>query len=103
VLAVEALAGPLVLQKTKIRTLGKVLATLRDQGNKQWSFVLDGANGLTRFIQMGELIWENQKRHAPETEEEPLKVTPAQSEAALHIAITLVQLLRSGALQRKKN
>jgi hypothetical protein len=101
VLALEAVAGPLVLPKDKTRTLGKIIANLK-QAEAKWLFVLDGtANPVTSFRGMLEAVWETHVRHAPTDPSQPSSVTAEQSEAALHMAIAAVQLLRRRAIHEK--
>lgn len=51
---------------------------------------------------MMRLQWKGQyDRHGSDDEETPLHVGQDEAEAAVHLAITLVQWFRSGAVARK--
>jgi hypothetical protein len=102
VLAVEDRACPLVCPTNPRRTLGTVIRDLRNQ-TSQWELAIGDSTGQPaapdRMIDMLALLWEGQSRHAGSPNSR--RQTPAESEAALHLAITLVQWLSAGALSRK--
>jgi hypothetical protein len=102
--AVEAIACPLVLLSDPKPTLGKVIARLREQADR-WTFILPGereAAGIAPTRLMLELLWTAQRsRHAggPDTRDQLL----IETEAAVSLAVTLVQWFASGFVRRKKN
>jgi hypothetical protein len=102
VLAVEALACPLVCPTNPRRTLGTVIADLRNQ-NIQWALVIGDSAGQPaapdRLIEMLMLLWQGQSRHAGAPNSR--RQTQAEAEAAVHLAATVVQWLGSGVLYRR--
>jgi hypothetical protein len=102
VLAVEALACPLVCPKNPRRSLGTVIADLKSQA-AQWALVIGDSSGQPatpdRFIGMLEILWLGQSRHAGSPNSR--RQTQAEGEAAVHLAATVVQWLTAGALTRK--
>jgi hypothetical protein len=102
VLAVEALACPLVCPTNPRRTLGTVIADLSNQ-SAQWALVIgDSAGqpaGPDRLVEMLRLLWQGQSRHAGSPNSR--RQTQAEAEAAVHLAATLVQWLSSGVLYRR--
>lgn len=100
--AVEEVVCPLVLPNDGAATLGKVIAHLR-QGGHRWTFVLvdrDGQGTVEPLVTMLDRIWTGQvSRHAGG--ENSRDQTPAEAQAAVHLAVTLVQLLGAGALTRR--
>lgn len=100
--AVEEVACPLVLPTDGAATLGKVIAHLR-QGGHKWAFALvdrDGADTVDPLVAMLDRLWTGQvSRHGGgQTSRDQ---TPAEAQAAVHLAATLVQLLGAGALTRR--
>jgi hypothetical protein len=102
VLAVEALACPLVCPANMSRTLGTVIRDLRNQSAK-WELGIGGTTGELigpgRMVEMLALVWEGQSRHAgaPNSRLQ----TQAEAEAVVHLAATLVHWLMAGVLRRK--
>lgn len=100
--AVEELACPLVLPNDGAATLGKVIAHLR-QGGHLWAFALvdrAGADTVEPLVAMLDRLWTGQvSRHGGG--QKSRDQTPAEAQAAVHLAATLVQLLGSGALTRR--
>ncbi len=100
--AVEVASIPAVLPHDRIATLGKVIGQLRQQ-QEQWhlAIAIPGGNpaDISTLLAMLRLLWEGQTdRHG-----NPNKSIPVSSEAAVaavHLAITLVQWFRSGAIRR---
>jgi hypothetical protein len=97
--AVEAIFIPIVCPGDK-HNLGKVVGDLKAQPHL-WNFVLEsgGTVGSVQTLEsMMRLIWPNPDRH-----EGGLKRIPTQAAAAavLHLAVTLVQWGRTGALSKK--
>jgi hypothetical protein len=102
VLAVEAVACPLVCPTNPRRTLGTVIADLGNQ-HAQWALAVGDATGQPagpgRLVEMLKLLWQGQSRHAGSPNSR--RQTQAESEAAVHLAAALVQWLTSGVLYRR--
>ncbi|MEU5554488.1 hypothetical protein ABZ738_32440 [Micromonospora sp. NPDC047793] len=102
VLAVEALACPLVCPANPRRTLGTVIRDLRNQSD-QWILAIGDQTGEpaspARLNEMLALLWEGQSRHAGSANSR--RQTQTEAEAALHLAATVVQWLTSGVLRRR--
>ena len=102
VLAVEALACPLVCLSNPWRTLGTVIADLGNQAG-QWALAIGDSTGQPvgpdRLIEMLKLLWQGQSRHGGSPNSR--RQTQAEAEAAVHLAATLVQWLASGVLYRR--
>jgi hypothetical protein len=104
--AVEDIACPLVEQKkaaSGTATLGTALGELRNSFAK-WELVLPGQDGqprdISHLIGMMELLWHSQiSRHggAPKSRRQ----SPGEAQAAVHLAVILVQWLSTGVLRRK--
>jgi hypothetical protein len=100
--AVEAVACPLLLPNDPRPTLGKAIACLRDQA-EGWHFVLPGAHeaaGTGPLRVMLQLLWTaDRSRHAggPDTRDQ----LRAEAEAAMPLAVTLVQWFTDGAIRRR--
>lgn len=102
VLAVEALACPLVCPNNPRRTLGTVIRDLRNQ-DAQWALAIADDTGQPagpgRLVEMLALLWAGQSRHAGSPNSR--RQGQAEAEAAVHLAVTLVQWLGSGVLYRR--
>jgi hypothetical protein len=102
VLAVEALACPLVCPANPRRTLGTVIADLGNQA-AQWALRIGDAIGQPagpeQLVGMLRLLWQGQSRHAGSANSR--RQTQAEAEAALHLAATLVQWLTADVLYRR--
>jgi hypothetical protein len=102
VLAVEAVACPLVSPRNDRATLGTVIRDLRNQ-TVQWELAFGDTSGqpagISRLIEMLALLWEGQSRHAgsPNSRYQ----TQVEAEGAVHLAATLVQWLTGGVLRRR--
>jgi hypothetical protein len=98
--AVEAVAIPAVLPNDPIATLGKAIGELRNDPTK-WTCTFtrstkDGKDPVEVVIAMLDMLWRNEtERHAP-----VVPITQDQAESAVHVAIPLVQMFRSGALKK---
>lgn len=101
--AVEALACPMLLPKDPKPTLGKAIAHLRDRPD-EWELVLPGerdAAGVVPLLVMLQLLWAAQRsRHAGSPNARDQLLTEA--EAALSLAIALVQWFASGFVHRRR-
>jgi hypothetical protein len=107
--AVEELACPCVLPDTDgKRTLGQVIIALRSDlraRQPKWELILPDKQGSPRDVgplaEMMSLLWEGEvSRHGGSTKSR--RQTPAEAQAAVHLAVAIVQLLTMGLL-RKKN
>lgn len=105
--AVEALLVPLVTPNDREGHYGRAIGQLRvEASDGQWTFTLghrrDAAAPVATIVSMLDLLWSSQHaRHVPMDEGAPLHVTPEEAETAVHLAVTLVQWLREGALQHE--
>lgn len=101
VLAVEALACPLVCPANPRRSLGTVIRDLRSQ-HGQWQLAIGDSAGQpaspTRLTEMLAILWEGQSRHggSPNSRHQTL----SEGRAAVHLAATVVQWLDDGILSR---
>lgn len=94
---VEAAARPIVTPDDSLATLGKMIRALEDKPSK-WSAEI---GSIEAFTQMLRQLWTSQlDRHGTDDESVPLSVSPAQAEAAVHLAMTLVHWLRSSTVRR---
>jgi hypothetical protein len=100
--AVEAVACPLILPNDPRPTLGKAIAHLRNNA-EGWHFVLPGrdeAAGIAPQRLMLQLLWTaDRSRHAggPDARDQ----LRTEAEAALPLAVTLVQWFTDGAVRRR--
>jgi hypothetical protein len=91
--AVEVAARPIVSPKNDKSTLGTTVRDLRAKPEK-WTIDLDGDHTVETLTDMADLLWQGMYRHGDESK--PLNHTQGQAEAAVHLAVVLVQLFRSG-------
>jgi hypothetical protein len=99
--AVEAAAIPIVLPRDRLATLGKVIGELGHHSEK-WELAVStpgGSTGISTLLGMLRLLWEGQTdRHGgPVT---PGPITAEAAEAAVHLAVTLVQWFNSNTIRR---
>ena len=103
VLAVEALACPLVCPTNPRRTLGRVITDLESQAG-QWELDFGDKDGNPAqpepLIAMLKLLWQGQSRHAGSANSR--SQTKAEGEAAVHLAATVVQWLHNNVLRKKR-
>ena len=98
--AVEAAVINVVIPNDPTATLGKAIGVLRADP-KQWKCTFtratgDGQSPVEVVIGMLDMLWRNEtERHSPVT-----PITLEQAESAVHVALSLVQLFRSGAVVR---
>jgi len=101
--AVEAAAKPVVSPANDRATLGTVIADIRNDPTK-WTIDLHSPTPTDQMPQvqgMLELLWKGQSnRDGTPDADAPLSVTQEQAEAALHLAMTLVQWFTSGVVTR---
>jgi hypothetical protein len=92
--AVEAAVSPVVIPNERIPTLGKAIGQLRSRPN-QFRIALVLANpetGVSSVTQMLDLIWMgHHDRHGRADSSAPIAVSQREAEAAVHLAVTLVQ------------
>jgi len=100
VMAVEAVANPVVLPSDNAATLGKVISAIQDAPQK-YGMVLEpkGMSSMDGVLAMLKLLWRAQLRHGTDDKDAPRRVNQQQAEAAIHLAITLVQWFRSGSVR----
>lgn len=102
VLAVESLVCPLVSPRNTRATLGTVIRDLRNQQD-QWELAIADGSGqpasIENFIDTLDMLWKSQSRHAGS----PGSRTQSriEGEAAVHLAVMIVQWLTIGVLRRK--
>jgi hypothetical protein len=99
--AMEAAAIPVVLPKTNAGTLGKLVAALRDKPAK-WAVGLkhpEPERQVLILADMMDLIWKGQTgRHGDPDPTAPISVNQEQAEAAVHLAVTVVQWFNTGVI-----
>lgn len=101
--AVEAAARPIVTPKDNIATLGKMVAALRD-GATKWEMVFGGSPAIdqvdvVRLI--AKLLWDGQTdRHGSDDPQASVPITQEQAQAAVHLAVLLVQWFSAGSIRR---
>jgi hypothetical protein len=98
--AAEAVLIPVVVPKVSKATLGTVLGQLDKQGHL-YKFVLPGrddAHEISALIEMLKYLWPNPDRHASGNSRPP---TLREAQAVTHLAVTIVQWIRDGALTRR--
>jgi hypothetical protein len=106
--AVEDVACPLVEHNKAAggrATLGTAIRELRNSSGK-WELALPGKDGQPRdaapLVAMMELLWHSQvSRHGGALKSR--RQSPAEAQAAAHLAVTLVQWLSTGVLRRKED
>jgi len=99
--AVEAATIPIVSPANDRATLGTVIADIRNDPTK-WVVSLHSPNPeeqIPAVRGMLELLWKGQTdRHGTPDPSAPLDVSQGDAEAALHLALTLVQWFTSGVI-----
>lgn len=100
VLAVEAAAVPVVIPSDRNATLGKVFSVMRDQGGWGLDIKKQHENYSVQTVVLGmvQMLWAGQGRHAGQPDWAPN--TQAEAEAAVLLAVPLVQWFNSGSLRR---
>ncbi len=98
--AVESLACSLVEPNNRKSTLGTVLGVLKTTvGSGRWSATPPVTEQLV--VEMMSALWQHQLgRHGAAGTVPPPANTAEEAQAAVHLSITLVQWLRSGAFRR---
>jgi hypothetical protein len=103
VLALEDLLCPLVCPRNNRATLGVVIRDLRSQAG-QWELGIEDTStgqpaGVDSVIQMLDLLWTGQSRHAGNANSR--QQTQPEAEASIHMAAALTQWLNAGVLHHK--
>ncbi|MCX5014249.1 hypothetical protein OG765_25160 [Streptomyces sp. NBC_00555] len=104
VAAVEAVAIPLFVPADSQASLGRVRAHL-DQGRAKYVLAISNkagdASGIESIIEMVSTLWHGQRdRHEGGTSSAP--ITQEAAEAAVHLAVLLVQWFATGAVQPRR-
>jgi hypothetical protein len=95
--AVEEAGAEVVLPKNSNATLGTMIATVRDQGD--WHLPLESPSASSAPLEMMKALWEGQEsRHGGNGYRKP---TPAEAEAAVLLAVPLVQFFIGKLLSRR--
>jgi hypothetical protein len=100
--AVEAAAIPKVSSANTAATLGTVISQMRDQGNWKLEMTREHGTHTTQQVVLGMMqsLWTGQNdRHAGQPGYTPS--TQAEAEAAVMLAVPLVQWFSSGAIARR--
>jgi hypothetical protein len=101
--AVESVSIPIVLDRDRLATLGRVIGQL-DQQPQRYQLAIRAPRGdrqaeITTLLAMLRLLWGGQTdRHGNSAP--PVPVTLQAAEAAVHLALTLVHWFQSGAISR---
>ena len=101
VLAVEAVALPVIVPKNKRGTLGYVVAHLSDAHGSWTVGGLDDERQKsgTTLLTMLRTLWHNQQRHA-QNDGTIVDVNQTEAETAVTLAVTLVHWFASGLVRR---
>ncbi len=100
--AVEAMVCGVVEPKNKMATLGTSIGAIRSNGGK-WLVNLHDPQeaNVSTVVGMLQMLWKGQTdRHGSAHEEAPLNVSMEEAEAALHLAVLLVDWFRRGVVAR---
>jgi hypothetical protein len=98
--ACEHVLKPLVSPANNRTTLGSIIRDLRAQSAK-WQLVVPGkdeSHSIDPLVAMLDLVWPNHDRHGDGS---PKTVDLEAAQALVHLAVTIVQWVRSGALVKK--
>ncbi len=94
--AVEAAGRPVFTPKDHRATLGKMIDAVEAKQDKWTTEIGD----VETVLKMMKAIWKSHKgRHGTDDETKPANVSQAQAEAAVQLAVTLVQLLRTQGIR----
>jgi hypothetical protein len=99
--AVEAAAKPVLLPSDDRATLGKMIARL-EQAPAKFAVSLTPSDftAIEGVVGMAKLLWKAQRdRHGTDDPEGPVEISQEEAEAALWLAIALVQWFRTGAIR----
>jgi hypothetical protein len=101
VLAVEAVVLPVTIPNDTRGTLGKAIRNVKDT-RVRWAvggLASQEPCGVDALIDMLELLWKNQERHA-RSDGRIVEVSGPEAEIAVSLAVTLVQWFNAGLVQR---
>lgn len=94
--AVEAAARSVVTPNDSLATLGKMNNAIRDAPHKWITEIGD----VDTVLKMMQTVWKAQHdRHGTDDESAPVNVSAAEAEAAVNLAVALVQMFRTGAIR----
>jgi hypothetical protein len=99
--AVEAVLIPIVTPAKAKATLGDVVGSLGGQGSN-WQLALhghDNSRSVAPLVSMLRLMWPNPDRHGSENSRQP---SLEEAQAVVHLAVTIVQWARAGALSKRR-
>lgn len=100
--AVEAAAKETITPKDPKPSLGKMITAVRDAPRK-WEAVLAArdADDIEVLLTMMKALWDSQfDRHGDDDKSTPAHIDNEAAEAAVHLAVTLVQWFRAGTVRR---
>jgi len=99
--AVESAAMPIISPLNAAGTLGTIIRDVRQKPSK-WQMRLKppaGHDPMVGLLEMLELLWKSEfDRHGSTDESVPLHVSVEEARDAVHLATTLTQWFRSGAV-----
>lgn len=100
--AVEAVVLPLVTKNDSTATLGKAIGQMRAQGDWKMPFIKEHAQNPSEDVVLGMLqaLWSGHSDRHPGTPSYVLS-TQAAAEAAVSLAVTLVNLFSNGGIARR--
>jgi len=100
--AVEAVAVGVVSPNDRSATLGKMIGHLRGNPDRfRTAFDHEGFLGIEYVVSTLDLLWKgDHARHGSGDVDKPIHVDQPAAEAAVHLAVTLVEWFRSGAITR---
>lgn len=99
--AVEAAAEPSISPQNSKETLGTMIADMKAKPDR-WRVLLGGADQEAAVLHVAgimELLWKGQyDRHGTANSAVPMAVSPEEAEAAVQLAVPLVQWFTSGTI-----
>lgn len=101
--AVEAVVLPLVTQNDATATLGKAIGQMRAQGDWKLPFIKEHQQNPSQGVVLGmmQALWSGHSDRHPGTPNYVLSTQPA-AEAAVSLAVTLVNLFANGGIARRR-
>lgn len=94
--AIEAAGWPIVSPKNQRATLGTMIRDVKAKPEK-WTTVIGHVDTVLKMMQA---IWDSHSgRHGTDSNTKPANVSQEQAEAAVHLAVTLVQLFRTQGIR----
>jgi len=100
--AVEAAAKPVISPNDGSATLGRMIGQLRAGPDRfRSAFDHEGFSGIAYVIATLDLLWKGEHdRHGTDDVDTEIYVDQSAAEAAVHLAVTLVEWFRSGVVSR---